>query len=189
MDIKKVGHTIQIAGVVFTSEQENIAYIIMLPNEEFYKNNIIEFFTTEQWKEFLWQSDVLETEVKTTQGKAVIRKANRQIDNNISWKVYHRDNYTCRYCGRTGIPLTVDHMVLWEEGGPSIEENLLTACRRCNKTRGNTPYHKWINSNLYKKYASGIDDDLKIKNLQLINTIKNIPISFHKMRGKNGEDR
>ena len=60
---------------------------------------------TEDWKKVLRQTDLLETEVlalsedgKLT--KAILRKSQRQIEARISWNVFRRDGYRCRYCGR-----------------------------------------------------------------------------------------
>jgi len=184
MDLKEVGHTIQIAGVIYNSDKDKQTYLIMLPNEKLYAGtaNILNF-NTEQWKDFFWQTDVLETELND-KAKTIVRKAQRQIDGNISWKVYARDNFSCRYCGRTGIPLTVDHVILWEDGGPSIEENLVTSCKKCNRIRGNTRYEEWIISIQYKKATENLSASDIYKNFKLIETLDKIPTSFTKMRGK-----
>jgi 5-methylcytosine-specific restriction endonuclease McrA len=53
-------------------------------------------------------------------------------------KVFERDNFTCRYCGSDDYPrgwLVVDHVIPAPDG-PTVEENLVTACRPCNKRKG-----------------------------------------------------
>ena len=152
MNLKEVGHTIQIAGVIYNYDQKEHTYVLLLPDEQIYRNHNEIHMELEDWEKFFWQTDVLEIEARNTMyEKVIVRKAQRQIDGRISWKVYARDNYTCRYCAKSGIPLTVDHIILWEEGGPSIEENLVTSCKKCNRTRGNTQYEEWINSKEYGK--------------------------------------
>ncbi|NHQ59520.1 HNH endonuclease [Chlorobium sp. BLA1] len=47
-----------------------------------------------------------------------------------------RDAYQCQYCGRTDLPLTIDHVVPRSRGGDYSWENLITACRRCNTKKG-----------------------------------------------------
>lgn len=47
-----------------------------------------------------------------------------------------RDNYQCQYCGKTGPPLTIDHMLPRSRGGEYSWENLITACPRCNARKG-----------------------------------------------------
>ena len=48
-------------------------------------------------------------------------------------QVYHRDRFTCRYCGQAGGQLTLDHVI---PGGPDSELNLVTACNSCNSKKG-----------------------------------------------------
>ncbi len=48
-----------------------------------------------------------------------------------------RDNFQCQYCGKTDLPLTIDHMVPRSRGGEDSWENLITACTRCNSIKGN----------------------------------------------------
>ena len=184
MDLKEVGHTIQIAGAIYNSDKDQKTYLVMLPDEDLYAGFLIrEDLTLEQWKEFFMQTDILEVELNDTQ-KTIVRKAERQIAGNISWKVYARDNYSCRYCGKSGIPLTVDHIILWEDGGPSIEDNLLTSCKKCNRTRGNTPYPEWITSKAYGKISIHIEEWQHALNHKVLHTLDKIPRSFTKMRGK-----
>ena len=90
------------------------------------------------------------------------------------WKVFERDDYQCRYCGKTGVPLTGDHLILWEHGGPTIEENLLSACRPCNKTRGNMPYKEWLESDYYKKASKYLSPEIKQANKDLISQLSAI---------------
>lgn len=48
--------------------------------------------------------------------------------------IYLRDNFTCQYCGKTGLPneLTLDHILPQSRGGKSVWENLVTSCQKCN---------------------------------------------------------
>jgi 5-methylcytosine-specific restriction endonuclease McrA len=49
-----------------------------------------------------------------------------------------RDGYTCQYCGaQPGTHLlTLDHVIPRTQGGQTVWENLVTACRACNHTKG-----------------------------------------------------
>jgi 5-methylcytosine-specific restriction endonuclease McrA len=49
-----------------------------------------------------------------------------------------RDGYTCQYCGaQPGHHLlTLDHVIPRTQGGRTSWENLVTACRSCNHTKG-----------------------------------------------------
>jgi len=52
----------------------------------------------------------------------------------LRFHIFHRDNFTCQYCGRSpvsdGVILEVDHI---DRNAGSKEENLKTACRECNQ--------------------------------------------------------
>jgi hypothetical protein len=51
------------------------------------------------------------------------------------WIVLERDNFTCRYCGRSApdVVLQVDHVTARAMGGKDNPENLVTACFDCNQ--------------------------------------------------------
>ena len=52
-------------------------------------------------------------------------------------EVFARDGHRCQYCGRGGVPLTIDHVVPKSRGGDSWAwENLVTACMACNHRKG-----------------------------------------------------
>lgn len=139
----------------------------------------------DDWKKFMFQSDVMETEVLTqasdgSLAKAIIRKSQRNIEQAVSWKTYKRDGYRCRYCANDDVPLTVDHLVLWEDGGPSIVDNLVSACKKCNKTRGNLQYSQWLAHPYYLKVSKNLSEQDRLANHHLINTLDRIPRLIHK---------
>jgi 5-methylcytosine-specific restriction endonuclease McrA len=51
-------------------------------------------------------------------------------------EVFRRDNYTCQYCGRRDMPLTVDHILPKHLGGQHIWTNVVAACPGCNHRKG-----------------------------------------------------
>ena len=51
--------------------------------------------------------------------------------------ILKRDHFTCQYCNRKNIPLTVDHIIPRQYGGRHTWENLICACTRCNNKKGN----------------------------------------------------
>lgn len=51
-------------------------------------------------------------------------------------EVFRRDNYTCQYCGTQTRDLTLDHVVPRHRGGRHDWENLVSACRVCNRRKG-----------------------------------------------------
>jgi hypothetical protein len=53
----------------------------------------------------------------------------------LRFQVLQRDAFRCQYCGRSardGAILHLDHVVPFSKGGPTSEDNLITACERCN---------------------------------------------------------
>jgi 5-methylcytosine-specific restriction endonuclease McrA len=51
--------------------------------------------------------------------------------------VLKRDNHRCQFCGRTSVPLTLDHVVPKQRGGRDTWNNLVAACHQCNVRKGN----------------------------------------------------
>jgi len=177
------GNEILIGGIIYSSRDNN--YICLLPDENCENDFSVFELNLDEWTKIIRQTDLMETEIlsQTENGeiiKVIIRKTTRVIEQGISWVVYKRDNYQCRYCGKDGIPMTVDHLVLWENGGPSIKENLVTSCRKCNKVRGNLSYKEWLNHPFYLEKSQNLTQEVKELNLQLIKTLDNIPLRIHK---------
>ncbi len=52
--------------------------------------------------------------------------------------VLARDHETCQYCGAQPgrINLTIDHVVPRSQGGLTVWNNVVTACRECNRKKG-----------------------------------------------------
>lgn len=171
INIFDIGTTRQLVGGIWQGHGENL--LTCFPDETLKGFEPVELqLDTPAWERFLRQSDLLEVEIlkKDTNGfvKSVVRKSQRMIDANLSWQRYQLDGYKCRYCGRTGIPLSVDHIILWENGGATILENLLSSCKPCNRLRGNTPYEVWIVSTEYKQRSENLDDLTKQMNLDIV---------------------
>jgi 5-methylcytosine-specific restriction endonuclease McrA len=59
-----------------------------------------------------------------------------QITKAMRFEILKRDNYTCHYCHRTGIPLEVEHVVPLYKGGTNDPKNLVAACHDCNQGKG-----------------------------------------------------
>lgn len=51
-------------------------------------------------------------------------------------EIFRRDNYTCQYCGRHDVSLTVDHVIPRHLGGQHSWTNLVAACPGCNHRKG-----------------------------------------------------
>lgn len=58
--------------------------------------------------------------------------------------IFHRDNFTCRYCGVRGGRLECDHVIPVSRGGATNERNLVTACKPCNRSKGDKTLEEWL---------------------------------------------
>lgn len=61
-----------------------------------------------------------------------LHERNIKLWKRISNNVFKRDNYTCKYCGKRGGKLEVDHVIPFSKGGSDDLSNLVTSCRHCN---------------------------------------------------------
>jgi 5-methylcytosine-specific restriction endonuclease McrA len=78
---------------------------------------------------------------KTDSLREVVARNPREVRPGLRLKVYERDRFRCRYCGRTPITdltveLHVDHIVPFASGGKTVLENLQTLCMQCNLGKG-----------------------------------------------------
>lgn len=196
IDILSIGNTVQMAGAVFHGDGKLL--LCMFPDDrgdvfsgegrvlfgpsgadEEHEVHVLDM-GQDDWQRLIRQTDLLEAEVvqRSSDGslaKVVLRKSQRQIEQSVSWGVFRRDGYACRYCGADDVPLTVDHVVCWEEGGPSVPENLVAACRKCNKVRGNTPYEQWLLHPRYAGTSKKLSEAVRRLNEALVAAIPSIP--------------
>lgn len=183
INLLELGHTIQLSGMLLTDSQRDITFLVPFPDDDITDKIKTLNLSYEDWKTLLRQTDLQEAEVLVNDNgkikKAILRKSTRQIDTRVSWNVYRRDNYTCRYCGRNDIPLTVDHLILWEDGGPSIEANLVACCRKCNKVRGNIEYNVWLKSRQYESVSKNLPSEIRQANIFAANVLDGIPTKLH----------
>lgn len=178
INLYDIGNEIQIIGTIWGGK--GMSFITPAPNSiETFENIHLMRLTLPEWEQLLRQADLMETEMllKDETGKLVktiFRKTQRQIDSALQWFVFKRDEYSCRYCGRSGIPLTVDHIDLWELGGATIIDNLISACKKCNKDRGRMSYVDWINSNTYKTKSKNLSESVKEKNSLVLGELERL---------------
>ena len=68
-------------------------------------------------------------------------KSERQkMDQKLRYKILKRDGFKCLLCGRTpqddGVTLEVDHIDPVANGGKTVDENLRSLCKQCNRGKG-----------------------------------------------------
>jgi 5-methylcytosine-specific restriction endonuclease McrA len=56
----------------------------------------------------------------------------------LKWK------HACAYCGMSGMPLELDHVVPRSRGGSDRESNRVPACHRCNQQKGNQSIEEFL---------------------------------------------
>ena len=181
-DIKltDIGNTLQMVGAVYDDGNGKAIYFPFHSSNGEGKDPVHVEMAHEDWKALLRQADLVETEVLAQRAdgelyKALTRKSARQVESQVQWNVYRRDNFMCRYCGTEKMPLTVDHLVRWEDGGPTIEENLVAACRKCNKVRGDTAYAAWLRHPYYLEASQKVTYAYQELNKRIADTLVNIP--------------
>lgn len=173
------GSTIKIGGMVLDGNGKTYTVLFPETNRSNLAHGLNYQLNYEEWKELIRQLDLVETEVLDPNNKfqkIIVRKSVYEIEQGIKWRVFKRDNYTCRYCGNDNTPLTVDHILLWEKMGPSVEDNLITACRNCNKTRGNMEYPDWLKSSYYLKVIKSYNGPEHELNKKAWEAAKNLPL-------------
>lgn len=179
-DIYRIGNNLEITGVLYGNNiDENV--LIALPDTRIRGERFeIMMPTPNEWEHILRQSDLNEISLigKNKDKKVVLRKSTRQIEQKIMWTVFRRDKYTCRYCGNNKVPLTVDHVVLWEEGGPTIPMNLISACKTCNNKRGSMQYEDWLQDPYYLGNTKNLTEGICNLNARVAENIPKIREEF-----------
>lgn len=180
-EILDVGNEVTMVGSMFGGKGK--LFLCLFPESNYAADDVevhVLKMSVDEWKALIKQTDTIETEAlaRAEDGKvykAIVRKSQRTVDSKVTWNCFRRDEYRCRYCGRDDAPLTIDHLVLWEEGGPTTEENLLSACRKCNKVRGNTPYAEWLKHRHYRRVSRGLTKEVRDANEAIVATLDAIP--------------
>lgn len=180
LNILDIGNSIAFSGVIYGGPDTHYHCYLSEDVSDDVEHKLLPL-SSQDWEKVIRQTDLLETEVlaKAPDGKlckVLIRKSTRQIEQGVSWAVYHRDGYRCRYCAIQGVPMTVDHLVLWEKGGPSIAANLITACRKCNKVRSNTEFADWLKHPHYLKMSKNLSPEVQEANRRVLATLADIPV-------------
>lgn len=65
-------------------------------------------------------------------------------------EVFERDGHACQYCG-DGDDLTCDHIIPLVRGGTNDLDNLATACRACNSSKGDKLFpEEWTGRDIFQ---------------------------------------
>lgn len=186
--VKEIGTNLYLGGFILVGTDEPV--LVMTPDAELYPSHPLDGFsyqqiqtfspTSDEFQEIIRQMDLVEVEITDSKGeKVILRKTQRQGDQKVTWEVFRRDDYRCRYCGieggERGATLSYDHVKLWEEGGEWSIENGVTACTKCNRQRGNMDYAEWLASDIYLRKSVNVDPYFLEMNNQLREVYKTFP--------------
>lgn len=155
--LDQLGNEVRIVGMILSGN--NLEVCLYIPQEQPAPFSESKIGSAEDWISILKQLDdpqIFELDLNGNV-KAIHRKCMRQIGSGIQWTIFHRDKYRCMYCGKqggdNGLVLTIDHFVPVELGGLDTENNLLTACRTCNKAKSAQHPMDWCNDYDLAKYS------------------------------------
>jgi hypothetical protein len=144
--LDRFGVEFQISGMWVTGK-DNVQILIVTPSVPFIRNEYqVVTPTLDEWIEILKQTDDPEYYETSPDGKivkAIHRKCQRQIAQQVQWNVYRKAGFKCGYCLNER-PLTMDHKIPVELGGTDEESNLEAACHPCNKDKANMPWEQWL---------------------------------------------
>ena len=89
----------------------------------------------------------------------------KTMENKLRFDIFERDNFTCQYCGRKPpeVILEVDHILPKSKGGGNEKINLITSCRKCNRSKHDKILKNIDRSEIIKNEL----DDLKEAEIQI----------------------
>ena len=96
-NVKEVGFGTGLAGMLMSSIDR--LFLILFPDEHVSAKLPVTIVTPtmEEFADIITQMDTHEIEIfdKNTNAKIIVRKSQRNMDQNIVWQVFRRDNFTC----------------------------------------------------------------------------------------------
>lgn len=147
--VEDAGHLLKISGILM----QGMGFDLLLLSPTAGKIDTLATIqpTLEEWCEILRRTDnpLVYEQDETGTIKAIHRKQEYAISGAIQQQIWARDGFRCMYCGQPmgKVQLTVDHFVPLELGGANQSDNLISACRRCNKHKGKIPPQEYCTKN------------------------------------------
>ena len=80
--------------------------------------------------------------------KSSAERERAKMTTTLRYSILKRDNFKCVICGRgseDGVKLQVDHIIPVSKGGKTVEENLRTLCKDCNRGKSDAYDENGIN--------------------------------------------
>ena len=132
----------------FKKEGQLLGFLVLIPNKgvvEILRPSIQQYWGGYESFQYEAENDI----EFHNYASVCIRKIKKEtIPLSLRFKILQRDNFKCQYCGRSakdGAILEIDHIVPKSKGGTDDPENLITACRECNRGKGNKILKEGIN--------------------------------------------
>lgn len=155
IELVEIGNSISFAGTLWF-DAVNVKYYILPCEQDFEDIDHIacfDFSDVESYR-LLNQAWLLEstryTDLKRKTVRTALARSRSDVDPVVRWKVFRRDGFVCQYCGLDQGPMTYDHFVPVCKGGSTTLENGRTACRKCNKSKGDIDGEEWLVSERLK---------------------------------------
>ena len=87
--------------------------------------------------------------------------------------IYMRDNFTCVYCLKdlsswTERETSLDHVIPWSKGGQNNVRNLVTACLKCNSSRGDRDLTAFASIDAQRRVHDALSKPLDIQTAKSI---------------------
>ena len=100
-----------------------------------------------------------------TKGRPTFDPINRVPALSSNTQLFTRDRHMCAFCGQVFAPryLSREHIVPASKGGKDTWMNLVTACIRCNNSRGNRSYEEAGMELLYAPYEPNLFEDFLLR--------------------------
>jgi hypothetical protein len=137
--VEDAGNLLLISGILLQGMGAN--YLLLMPSADEVGEIEIINPTLEEWCAFIHASDdpKIFEEDETGTIKAIHRKVQRSISGAVQQKIWYRDGFQCMFCGKKvpDIQVTIDHFFPLELGGIDDPSNYISACRQCQKSKGN----------------------------------------------------
>ena len=93
-----------------------------------------------------------------------VKTRRKQLSTKLRFEIFKRDEFVCQYCGThpPNAVLHVDHIIAVANGGGNDEDNLTTACDKCNFGKGARPL-KEIPQSLAQRAAQVAEREEQIR--------------------------
>ena len=99
--------------------------------------------------------------------------------------VIHREDHRCIYCNRKPKRFTLDHVIPRNSNSPTTPGNIVAACERCNKAKGNRPVEEYLKRR--PKVLARVQTHLKRPMAAAAHLNAIIPRLLDELRGNNWE--